>query len=101
MTCLNPSGKGPSISLDTAGLQLWGLCEARLVLTGFSCELGNLAGASAQILPNPAGIHSALPRAGAKGHQQGLGFQGPPCGAKLGSSGRPRRKFAGWIPAGR
>lgn len=107
MTCLNPSGKRPSspaCSLDAAGLQLWELRGARLVLTGFGCGLGNLAGADAQILPSPIGIHSALPCAGAKDHHQGLGFQGPPCEAgmaELGSLARPRRKFAGWIPADR
>lgn len=75
MTCLGPSGKGPSspaCSLDTAALQLWGLRGARLVLTGFGCGLGNLVGAGAEILPNPTGIHSALPCAGAKDHPQGL-----------------------------
>lgn len=51
------------------------------MLPGVGCRLGNLAGAGAQILPNPTGIHSALPCVGAKGHHQGLGFQGPRCGA--------------------
>lgn len=91
MTCLNPSGEGassPACSLDT-GLQLWGLRGARLVPTGFGCVLGNLAGAGAQILPNPTGIHSAVPCVGTKGHHQGLGSQGPPCQAGAWPSSAP------------